>query len=115
LGEIVRASDGAMVARGDMAYEIGAELVPIIQWRIVDLCHKNKKFSIVATQMLESMVESSTPTRAEVSDVARAVFEGANYVMLSEETALGKFPVEAVKEMDRITRTIKKNAKLGMK
>jgi pyruvate kinase len=115
LAEIIRASDGAMVARGDMAYEIGAELVPIIQWRIVDLCRKNKKFSIVATQMLESMVESSVPTRAEVSDVARAVFEGANYVMLSEETALGKYPVETVREMDRITKTIMKNAKLGMK
>ncbi|MDR3125994.1 MAG: pyruvate kinase [Candidatus Nomurabacteria bacterium] len=115
LTEIIKASDGAMVARGDMAYEIGAELVPIIQWRIVKSCHEHKKFSIIATQMLESMVESASPTRAEVSDVARAVFEGANYVMLSEETALGKYPVETVKEMDRITKTIIKNAKLGMK
>jgi pyruvate kinase len=115
LVEIIQVSDGAMVARGDMAYEVGAELVPIIQWRIVDQCRKHKKLSLVATQMLESMVSSPVPTRAEVSDVARAVFEGANYVMLSEETALGQYPVEAVAEMDRITKTIMKNAKLGMK
>jgi pyruvate kinase len=115
LSEIIKSSDGAMVARGDMAYEIGAELVPIIQWRIVKLCREYKKFSIVATQMMESMVDSPVPTRAEVSDVARAVFENANYVMLSEETALGKYPVETVKEMNRITKIIMKNVKLGMK
>lgn len=115
LSEIIKASNGVMVARGDMAYEIGAELVPIIQWRIVKLCRESKKFSIVATQMMESMVENRQPTRAETSDVARAVYEGANYVMLSEETAIGKFPVESVVEMDRITKTIMKNAKLGMK
>ena len=115
LAEIIKASDGAMVARGDMAYEVGAELVPIVQWQIVKLCRQLKKFSIVATQMMESMVAQPTPTRAEVSDVARAVFEGANYVMLSEETALGKYPVETVREMDRITKTIIKNAKYGMK
>jgi pyruvate kinase len=102
LDEIVLASDGAMVARGDMAYEIGAELVPAVQWRIVELCKKHRKFSIVATQMLASMVDEPRPTRAEISDVATAVVEGANITMLSEETALGSYPVESVAEMRRV-------------
>ena len=106
LGSIVRASDGVMVARGDMAYEIGVELVPVVQWRIVDLCKKYQKFSIVATQMLASMVDNPRPTRAETSDVAHAVLEGVNVTMLSEETALGKYPVEAVTEMRRIITAI---------
>lgn len=106
LGSIVRASDAVMVARGDMAYEIGVELVPVVQWRIVDLCKKYQKISIVATQMLASMVDNPRPTRAETSDVAHAVLDGVNVTMLSEETALGKYPAQAVTEMRRIITTI---------
>jgi len=107
LDAIVRASDGVMVARGDLAYEIGAELVPVVQWRIVGLCKEYRKFSIVATQMLASMVDNPRPTRAETSDVANAVLDGVSVTMLSEETALGKHPVEAVTEMRRIITTIR--------
>lgn len=102
LDKIVEASDGVMAARGDMAYEIGSELVPVIQWRIIELCRKHRKFSIVATQMLASMVDNPRPTRAETSDVATAVVEGADITMLSEETALGDYPAESVAEMRRI-------------
>jgi pyruvate kinase len=109
LAEITKLSDGVMAARGDLAYEVGAELVPVIQSRLVKICKRLKKFSIVATQMMSSMVDNESPTRAEVSDVARAVFDGANYVMLSEETALGKYPVETVAEMSRIIKTVSKN------
>jgi pyruvate kinase len=109
LAEIIKASDGAMVARGDMAYEVGPEMVPVIQWRIIKLCRSLSKISIVATQMMASMVDSQSPTRAEVSDVARAVFEGANYTMLSEETALGSYPVGTIVEMDRIIKIVFKN------
>jgi pyruvate kinase len=109
LAEITKLSDGVMAARGDLAYEVGAELVPVIQTRLVKICKRLKKFSIVATQMMSSMVDNESPTRAEVSDVARAVFDGANYVMLSEETALGKYPVETVTEMSRIIKTVSKN------
>jgi pyruvate kinase len=99
LEEIVKASDGVMVARGDLAIEAGAEVVPIVQRQIIALCQKHCKFSIVATQMLASMVDSPEPTRAEVSDVATAAIEGADVVMLSDETAVGKYPVEAVQTM----------------
>jgi len=99
LEDIVKASDGVMVARGDLAVEAGAEVVPIVQRQIIALCQKHCKFSIVATQMLASMVENPEPTRAEVSDVATAVIEGADVVMLSDETAMGKYPIEAVAAM----------------
>lgn len=99
LEEIIKASDGVMVARGDLAVEAGAEVVPLIQRKIIALCQKHRKFSIVATQMLASMVENPEPTRAEVSDIAVAALEGADVVMLSDETAAGKYPVEAVKTM----------------
>src|SRR5690606_27002504 len=89
LEEIVRASDGVMVARGDLAVEAGAEVVPIVQRRIIGLCRKYGKLSIVATQMMASMVDSPQPTRAEVGDVATAVIQGADVVMLSDETANG--------------------------
>lgn len=99
LEAIVKASDGVMVARGDLAVEAGAEIVPIIQRQIVMLCRKHGKISIVATQMMASMVDSPEPTRAEVSDVATAVVMGADAVMLSDETANGSYPVESVAAM----------------
>jgi pyruvate kinase len=102
LEEIVKASDGVMVARGDLAVEAGAEVVPIVQRRIIALCRKYGKLSIVATQMMASMVENPDPTRAEVSDVANAVIQGADTVMLSDETANGKYPLETVAAMKRV-------------
>ncbi len=99
LEAIVIASDGVMVARGDLAVEAGAEIVPIIQRRIIDLCRKHGKLSIVATQMMASMVDAPEPTRAEVSDVATATIMGADAVMLSDETANGNYPIETVKAM----------------
>lgn len=102
LEEIVKAADGIMVARGDMAVEAGAEVVPIVQRKLIAMCRAHAKLCIVATQMLSSMVESPEPTRAEVSDVATAVVQGADVVMLSDETANGKYPVETVKEMKKV-------------
>lgn len=102
LEKIILESDGVMVARGDLATEVGPESVPILQRRIIGLCIQNHKFSIVATQMLASMTASPEPTRAEVSDVATAVIVGTDCVMLSEETAIGSYPVEAVATMKRI-------------
>lgn len=100
--EIVQVTDAVMIARGDLAVETPAESVPVVQRQIVGLCLKYAKPSIVATQMLLSMVDMPEPTRAEVSDVATAVFIGADSVMLSEETAMGKYPVETVKTMKRV-------------
>ena len=102
LEEIVKAADGIMVARGDMAVEAGAEVVPIVQRKLIAMCRAHAKLCIVATQMLSSMVDSPEPTRAEVSDVATAVVQGADVVMLSDETANGNYPVETVKEMKKV-------------
>ena len=99
LEEIVKASDGVMVARGDLAVEAGAEIVPVMQRRIIALCRKYCKLVIVATQMMGSMVDNPEPSRAEVSDVANAVIQGADVVMLSDETANGKYPIETVRAM----------------
>jgi len=102
LEEIVKVSDGVMVARGDLAVEASPEVVPIVQRRILALCQKHGKISIVATQMLMSMVDSPEPTRAEVSDIATAVISGADCLMLSEESAMGNYPIEAIATMKRV-------------
>ncbi len=110
LEAIVRVSDGVMVARGDLAVEVGPEMVPIVQRRIIALCRKYGKLSIVATQMMASMVDNPEPTRAEVSDVATAVVLGADTVMLSEETAMGKYPLETIAAMKRVIMFTQDNA-----
>lgn len=102
LEEIVKVSDGVMVARGDLAVEAGAEIVPVVQRKIIALCRKHGKLSIVATQMMASMVDNPEPTRAEVSDVANAVILGADTVMLSDETANGSYPLETIAAMKRV-------------
>jgi pyruvate kinase len=102
--EIIRASDVVMIARGDLAVEIGDAAVPPTQKRIIKLARRLNKVAITATQMMESMIENSVPTRAEVSDVANAVLDGTDAVMLSAETAAGKYPVQAVAAMDRVCR-----------
>jgi pyruvate kinase len=106
IDEILHASDGIMVARGDMGVELPPEIVPIAQRRLVAAARAQSKLAIVATQMLESMIEHPRPTRAEVSDVSTAVFSGADAIMLSAETATGAYPVAAVEMMDRIARQV---------
>lgn len=104
LEKIVQASDGVMVARGDLGVELNLELVPIIQKKIINQSNRLGKPVITATQMLESMLSSPSPTRAEVTDVANAIIDGSDALMLAEETAVGKYPVEAVRFLGRIAQ-----------
>ncbi len=104
LDDIVSFSDGIMVARGDLGVEAPLEDVPVIQKRLVRMCLEHSKPVIIATQMLESMVDSARPTRAEVSDVANSILDGTDAVMLSAETAVGRYPIRTVQVMDKIAR-----------
>ncbi len=109
IDSIIAASDGIMVARGDMGVAVPIYMIPMIQKMIIKKCNKAKKFVITATQMLEHMTEHSRPTRAEVTDVANAILDGTDYVMLSEESAAGKYPVESVRMMEKIIRFTEAN------
>ncbi|MFZ2275413.1 MAG: pyruvate kinase [Candidatus Nanogingivalis sp.] len=110
LEKIVLASDGIMIARGDMAYEVAPEVVPIVQRKTIALCRKHGKISIVATQTMGSMTDNPQPSRAEVSDVANAVIQGTDVVMLSDESATGKYPYETVRTMRSVIRYTQEHA-----
>lgn len=114
LEDILDASDGVMVARGDLAVEVGDAAVPALQKRMIRLAREKNKLTITATQMMESMIVSPTPTRAEVSDVANAVLDGTDAVMLSAETAAGRYPVQTVEAMARVCLEAEKSAEVTL-
>jgi len=112
--DIMRGSDGIMVARGDLAVEVGDAAVPALQKKMIRLAREHNKLTITATQMMESMISSPVPTRAEVSDVANAVLDGTDAVMLSAETASGKYPINVIEAMDRICRQAEQTQPLSL-
>jgi pyruvate kinase len=112
--DIMRGSDGIMVARGDLAVEVGDASVPALQKKMIRLGREQNKLTITATQMMESMISSPVPTRAEVSDVANAVLDGTDAVMLSAETASGMYPVEVIEAMDRICKEAEQTQPLNL-
>lgn len=114
LEEILDASDGIMVARGDLGVEVGDAAVPALQKKMIRMARDKNKLTITATQMMESMIESPIPTRAEVSDVANAVLDGTDGVMLSAETAAGKYPVETIEAMSRICIEAEKSVEASL-
>ncbi|MDP2174634.1 MAG: pyruvate kinase [Bacteroidota bacterium] len=115
IDEIIAVTDAVMVARGDLGVEMPLQDLPIIQKNIIEKCIKSAKPVIVATQMMESMIYNSTPTRAEVSDVANAVIDGADAVMLSAETSVGAFPIKVVETMEKIVRDVEKDRRVYFK
>lgn len=114
LNDILECVDGVMIARGDLGVEMGPEAVPILQKRIIVEANRRRRLVITATQMLESMTQATRPTRAEASDVANAVFDGTDALMLSAETAVGTFPVETVQVMDRLIRAAEDTTEPGV-
>jgi len=108
IDSIIDASDGIMVARGDMGIAVPIHEIPVIQKQIIRKCNKKRRFVITATQMLEHMTEHSRPTRAEVTDVANAILDGTDFVMLSAESAAGKYPVQSVRMMNEIIKFTEK-------
>jgi pyruvate kinase len=112
--DIMRGSDGIMVARGDLAVEVGDAAVPALQKKMIRLAREQNKLTITATQMMESMISSPVPTRAEVSDVANAVLDGTDAVMLSAESASGRYPIETIEAMDRICREVEQTQPLSL-